>query len=187
MEIKKIAVPINFIIFQACWFACVMGAAKNLAWLGPLLVIITLPLQIHHLTENHRAEILFAIICGISGSLLETLMIVASVYAPVDQRWGQISPPWMAALWFNFAMLVSISLTWLKGKYVTAALLGGLAGPVAYWGGEKLGALRVAEAFSTGYVILAVMWGLALPLLVYLHERLTGAKPKGNKISGTPS
>jgi hypothetical protein len=85
----------------------------------------------------------------------------------------------MAALWFNFSMLVSISLAWLKGKYVTAVILGGLAGPVAYWGGEKLGALRVAEAFSTGYVILAVIWGLALPLLVYLHEHLTGAKSKG--------
>ena len=35
MHIKKIAVPINFIIFQVCWFACVTGAAKNLVWLGP--------------------------------------------------------------------------------------------------------------------------------------------------------
>jgi hypothetical protein len=28
-------------------------------------------------------------------------------------------------------------------------------------------------------VILAVMWALALPLLVYLHARLTGAKREG--------
>jgi hypothetical protein len=179
MGIKKFAVPINFIIFQACWFACVMGAAKNLGWLGPLLVLITVPLQIHLLTENHRAEILFAIICGISGSLLETLMIVANVYSPVDQVWGQVCPPWMAALWFNFAMLVSISLAWLKGKYAAAAILGGLAGPVAYWGGEKLGALKVAATFNMGYMILAVMWAIALPLLVYLHDSLTRSKQGG--------
>ena len=60
----------NFIIFQACWFACVIGAAKNLAWLGPILVFITVPLQIHLLTENYKTEILFTLICGISGSLL---------------------------------------------------------------------------------------------------------------------
>ena len=179
MKIKKIVVPINFIIFQACWFSCVMGAGKNLGWLGPLLVLITLPLQIHLLTENHRAEILFAIICGISGSLLETLMIVFSVYTPVDQGWGQICPPWMAALWFNFSMLVSISLAWLKDRYFLSALLGGIFGPIAYWGGEKLGALRVAATFSSGYLILAVMWALALPLLVYLHDSLTRARLGG--------
>lgn len=179
MGIRKYATPINFITFQACWFACVVGAANNLGWLGPLLVLITVPLQIHLLTKNHRAEILFVIICGISGSLLETLMIVANVYTPVDRGWGQICPPWMTALWFNFALLVSISLAWLKGKYAAATILGGLAGPVAYWGGEKLGALSVAATFSRGYVILAVMWAQALPLLVYLHYRLTSVKREG--------
>lgn len=180
MGIRKYSTPVNFIIFQVCWFTCVMGAANNLGWLGPFLVIITVPLQIRLLTENHRAEIFFVMICGISGSLLETLMIVANVYTPVDQVWGQVCPPWMAALWFNFALLVSISLAWLKGKYTMAAILGALAGPIAYWGGEKLGALTVAASFSRGYVILAVIWALALPLLVYLHNRLTSAMHAGN-------
>ena len=170
----------NFIFFQACWFACVIGAAKNLGWLGPILVFITVPLQIHLLTENHKTEILFTIICGISGSLLETLMIVANVYTTVDLGFGQVCPPWMAALWFNFALLVSISLNWLKGKYTAAAILGGLAGPVAYWGGEKLGALSVTSPFSSGYLILAVMWAFALPLLVYLHDSLTLARQEKN-------
>jgi hypothetical protein len=106
-------------------------------------------------------------------------MIVANVYTPIDQGWGQVCPPWMAALWFNFALLVSISLAWLKGKFAAAVILGGLAGPLAYWGGEKLGALTVAETFSRGYMILAVMWAIALPTLVYLHDRLTAVKRKG--------
>jgi hypothetical protein len=176
MGIQKFSVPINFIFFQVCWFACVMGAANNLDWLGPLLVIITVPLQIRLLTQDYRAEILFVFICGISGFLLETLMIAGSIYTPVTMGWGPICPPWMAALWFNFAMLVSISLTWLKGKHTAAAILGGLAGPVAYWGGEKLGALTLAPNLLTGYLPLAVAWTLALPLLVSLHSRLTVTK-----------
>jgi hypothetical protein len=179
MEIKKYSTPANFIIFQVCWFACVIGAANNLGWLGPLLVLITVPLQIHLLTENHRAEIFFVIICSISGFFLETLMIIANVYTPVDQGWGQVCPPWMAALWFNFALLVSISLAWLKDKYTAATILGAVAGPVAYWGGEKLGALTVAATFRSGYLILAVVWALALPLLIYLHDRLTSARRAG--------
>ena len=175
MGITKFAVPGNFIIFQTCWFACVMGAAKNLGWLGPLLVLITVPLQINLLTENHRAEFIFVVICGFSGFILETLMILGSVYAPVSQEWGFICPPWMAALWFNFALLVSISLSWLKGKYLLAALLGGLFGPVAYWGGEQLGALTVAGVLIQGYLPLALLWALALPSLIYIHSRLTSA------------
>ena len=81
----------------------------------------------------------------------------------------QICPPWMAALWFNFAMLVSISLSWLKGRYLLAAILGGLTGPIAYWGGEKLGAITIATPFEQGYVPLALIWALALPCLIYIY------------------
>ena len=176
MKKEKFAVPINFIVFQVCWFASVMGAANNLWWLGPLLVLITVPLQIYLLTKGYWAQVLFVIICGISGFLLETLLIIGSVYTPVSLEWGYICPPWMAALWFNFAMLVSISLTWLKGRYGFAFILGGIFGPLAYWGGEKLGALTVADAFWQGYFPLAILWALALPFLILLQKRLTRAQ-----------
>ncbi len=173
MRIKKSSTPINFILFQVCWFASVMGAAHNYDWLGPILVTITVPLQIFLLTERYKEEIWFVFICGIAGFILETILILDKVYTPLEQMDLLICPPWMAALWFNFAMLVSISLSWLKRKYLLAATLGGLAGPVAYWGGEKLGAITIADAFWQGYFPLIVMWAIALPLLVHLHSRLT--------------
>ena len=153
-----------------------MGAANNLGWLGPILVLVTVPLQIYLLTEQHRAEFFFILLCGVSGFLLETLMIVGDVYIPVGRGDLQLCPPWMAALWFNFGMLVTLSLSWLKGKYWLAGILGGLAGPVAYWGGEKLGALTVANAFFRGYLPLGLVWTLALPSLVYLHRNLISTK-----------
>ena len=104
-------------------------------------------------------------------------MISGSVYIPVDQGWKWICPPWMAALWFNFAMLVSISLSWLKGKYLLAGLLGALFGPVAYWGGEKLGVLTVAASFWQGYLPLALLWAVALPALILIHGRMITARP----------
>ena len=172
MEVKRFSTPINFVLFQACWFACVWGAANSYSWLGPALVVLTVPLQVFLLTDRSNEEILFIIICGLSGFLLETILILGGVYTPIGQKL-QICPPWMAALWFNFAMLVSISLAWLKGKYLLAAVLGGLAGPVAYWGGEKLGALAIADAFARGYVPLVLLWAVALPALIYIHNRMT--------------
>src|SRR5210317_655014 len=123
MSIKRFSTPINFITFQLCWFASVIGAANDLVWVGPILVLIAVPFQIILLTEHHRRETLFVFICGISGFFLETAMIIGNVYFPLDQTWGQLCPPWMAALWFNFAMLVSISLTWLRKRYGLAFIL----------------------------------------------------------------
>ena len=172
MTIKKYSTPINLILFQICWFACVMGAANGLAWLGPLLVILTVPIQVILLTEYHKKETLFVFICGISGFLLETAMIAGNVYIPLYQGWGLVCPPWMAALWFNFALLISISLAWLKNKYSLAFFIGGLTGPVAYWGGETLGAITVNSSFGQGYLVLAIVWAFVLPCLIYIHHKL---------------
>lgn len=168
----KYSTPINLVLFQVCWFACVIGAAREMGWLGPLLVLVTVPLQVLRLTENHKKETLFVCICGVTGFLLETGMITGQVYTPVYQDWNNICPPWMAALWFNFAILVSISLSWLKKRYSLAAILGGTTGPVAYWGGEKLGAIIINPVFGQGYLPLIIIWALMLPCLVYIHNRL---------------
>ena len=173
MSIKKYSSLINFIAFQAGWFASVFGAAKNLGWLGPLLVLFIVPLQIYFLTEERRAEIIFAITCGLLGFLLETAMISGNVYFIIDRRWNSICPPWMAGLWFNFAPLVCISLRWLKGRYFLSGILGGIFGPIAYWGGEKLGALTIADIFLQGYFPLALLWAIIFPGLIFLHENLT--------------
>jgi len=178
MKIKEFAVPVNFIVFQACWFGSVLGAANNLGWLGPLLVSLTVPLQICLLTENHRIQLFFVMICGLLGFFLETLMIALKVYIPFDNSWGLFCPPWMAALWFNFSILISISLAWLKDRYITAALLGGVFGPLAYWGGEKLGALELAADYVRWFLPLVLGWALVLPLLVSLHNRLCTIKKK---------
>ena len=170
MDLRRFSTPINFVTFEFCWFGCVLGAANGMSWLGPLLVMTTVPLQVHYLTVNRKAEYMFVLFSGFGGFSLETFMILGGVYIPIGD--GKISPLWMTALWFNFGPLVSLSLSFLKGKYWLAALIGGLAGPIAYWGGEKLGALRIAEEFVRGYVPLGVVWVVALPFLVYLHVKL---------------
>jgi len=171
MDLRSFSTPINFITFQLCWFGCVLGAANGMDWMGPLLVLITVPLQVHFLTFNHSAEFFFVLVCGACGFVIETLMIIGGVYVPIGGE--SISPLWMTALWFNFGPLVSLSLSWLKRKYWLAAILGGLAGPVAYWGGDKLGALTLVEVFTRGYLPLVLIWTLVLPFLVYMHKKIS--------------
>jgi hypothetical protein len=37
---------INVILFQAAWFAAVLGAARSMFWLGPLTMIATLTIHL---------------------------------------------------------------------------------------------------------------------------------------------
>jgi hypothetical protein len=61
--------------------------------------------------------------------------------------------------------------TWLRGRFVTAALLGAALGPLAYQGGAGLGAARFITPEWRALVALAITWGLAMPLLVVVAER----------------
>ena len=42
---------INFVLFQLSWFACVLGGANALPWLGPLAVALFIA---YHLTQAPR-------------------------------------------------------------------------------------------------------------------------------------
>ena len=71
----------------------------------------------------------------------------------------------MIALWLNFAATLNVSMAWLRGRYLLAALFGALGGPLAYYSGAKLGATTGLPT-PCGMLVLAVAWGGMTPLLV---------------------
>jgi len=77
------------------------------------------------------------------------------------------------ALWMLFATTLNVSLAWLKRSALLAALFGAIGGPLAYYGGAKLGALSFL-APTPALVALALGWGLLTPLLIKLALRFDG-------------
>jgi hypothetical protein len=73
----------------------------------------------------------------------------------------------MVALWANFAATLNVSLGALRARPWLAALLGGLGGPLAYWGGAGLGAMRLVEPLPA-LLVLAAGWAALTPLLFRL-------------------
>lgn len=76
----------------------------------------------------------------------------------------------MIALWPNFATTLHSSLRWLAGHYIVAALLGAVAGPLSYYAGAQLGALTLHPTLAVSMIALAVVWGITLPILLWLAE-----------------
>jgi hypothetical protein len=162
---------INVAGFQAGWFAAVLGAGNEMPWLG--LIVMPIVLLIHVLLSSERkAEITFIALAGFIGFWVDTLLVFAGVFTPIQYLLPKpLSPPWMVALWMGFATSMNVSLKKLHGRYPLLALLGAFGGPVAYYGGAKLGATVVIPGIAD-LLVLGVTWATAVPSLFFIAWRI---------------
>lgn len=165
-------VVINLIAFQCGWFASILGAAKGIYWLGPLVVCAVFIVHLF-LTGNLLRECVLGLIITLVGFLTDTLLTAFHIYAPLPYLFDSpFSPPWLICMWLNFATLLNVSISWLRGRYVLSALLGGVGGAIAYYGGAALGALEYLEPVSTNIAITGIVWGVLTPFFFFVTNVL---------------
>lgn len=166
----------NFIAFQCGWFACVLGAANGYAWQG--LAAAALVVAVHiGIAARPLAEAALVALALLLGTVWETALLATGVlvYAGGAVASG-MPPPWILALWALFATTLNASLGWLQGRWLLAALLGGVAGPASYWAGARLGALSFNDPLSF-VVSLAAGWAVLTPVLLAIAKRLRAVTP----------
>ncbi len=163
---------VNFVAFQICWLACVLGAARGMPLLG---VAVVGGWAIAHLAasevpvEREAGLMLAAAVLGLFGD--SVLALGGWIEFPAHARLGEPTTVWMVALWVAFATTLGHSLRWLRGRYWLGALGGAIFGPLAYWAGARLGAvtmLRGAESLAA----VAALWTLAIPALLAVQGML---------------
>lgn len=163
---------INVVLFQAAWFAAVLGAARGMFWLGPLAMLPTLAVHLA-LQDDRKGEVKLLLAAGLLGLVFDTAFVAGGVFSPLQHLFPRpISPPWMICLWLNFAATLNVSMAWLRRRYLLAALFGAVGGPLAYYSGAKLGATE-AMPTTTGMLLLALGWGLITPLLVLMARKFS--------------
>ena len=148
------------------WFACVLGAANGYTWLGPVFVAALVAIHLN-LIPARRRELATLAAAALFGYAIDSVMVLAGVFDfPVQARVGAPSTVWMVALWVNFAMALNVALHWLQHRYLLAALLGGIGGPVAYFSGTRFGGLLAPAGITVLLGAVAVQWAIATPLVV---------------------
>jgi Protein of unknown function (DUF2878) len=165
------AVLINVAIYQAGWFACVLGAARDRSGLGmAVALLIVCGWLLGAPRPGALAQLI--VLTGVVGYSWDSWLSVMGLirYWP-----GPLSPPlaplWILALWLLFSTTLHISLRWLQSKLRLAALLGALAAPLAYFAAARFGALTLPRLLPA-LVAQAAGWALLLPLLLCLARRL---------------
>jgi hypothetical protein len=167
------APALYFVLGQAGWFACVLGAARGTTYPGITLVILLMVLHVLRV-ERPLAEVKLLATVMVMGGAWESALIYFGLLAyPHSTVTYGVAPLWLFALWGLFAAQVNTTYRWLKGRILTSALLGAFAGPVSFHAGAALGALRFVKVIPAT-VSLAIGWAVLLPFIIVLSRRWDG-------------
>jgi hypothetical protein len=160
----------DFLLFQVGWFASVLGAAQGAPWLGPLFTVTWMSFHLKCVGDRKGAELRLLAAAGLLGWVSDSILLSTGwIDFPPETRFGLWSPLWMVVLWINLAATLRGVMSWLRERYLLAAFLGSIAGPLAYWSGSRLGAMELLS-FKTALLAIAVEWCLGMPLLLVLEK-----------------
>jgi hypothetical protein len=158
----------NFVLFQAGWFACVLGAANHQVLWAVLASLAYIAFHVWR-SPSPKTEISLLIKALILGVAADTLIMYLG-YIDFGDAWPSpyLSPLWMWTLWVLVATTINSSLSWLRGRPILAAVLGGICGPISYEAGIRLGAGEWAPGGQlAGFILLGLIWAMAMPLFFY--------------------
>lgn len=163
---------INFALFQAGWFACVLGAAFGRVWLGTGLGAVFVLIHLA-LAPNRAGEMRLLAFALCVGLVVDSVHIGTGALVFLEGNVvAGLAPPWILVLWLQIASTLRFSLSWLEGRYVLACLLGVCCGALAYAAGVRLGAAGLGPDPTRALLQIGFGWGMALPLLLFVARKI---------------
>ena len=172
---------VNLCLYQVGWFACVLGAAAQRPWLGMGLGLVLLCLHLA-LVRGVLRHLALIGVAGAIGLAADSLQMWWGVFRyPNWTVVGWLAPPWDVVLWLQFATLLPFCLRWLSRRYWLSCLAGLVGGPLAFYAGERLGAITILPPRQPHFALLAAVWSLAMPALVAVCDRLIVAPGVGGR------
>ncbi|MGE3165875.1 MAG: DUF2878 domain-containing protein [Planctomycetota bacterium] len=163
---------VNFVSFQIGWFACVLGSAYGQPVVGVVIAFALIALHFG-LAGDRRAESVVVIAATALGWVAESLYHRFGLTTfDANGPWLATCPLWMVMIWALFGTTLNSSLEWLQSRRWLAAAFGAGSGPLAYFGGERLGALRLSDDRVAATLAIATTYTIALPVLLTLANRV---------------
>lgn len=153
------------LLFQAGWFACVLGAHHP-----ALLGLAAVCLLTHLAWLGKPGELRLVAVVSVCGWLTDSLLLMLGVFDFAGHTW--LLPAWLLLLWPVFACTLLHCLSWTAHPWWLASLAGAVGGPLSYWGGVQLAGVGLPLGTGPSLLILAAVWALLLPLLHHMG-RLT--------------
>jgi hypothetical protein len=166
----------NFVAYQVAWLACVLGGANGLPWVGVAVTAAAVAIHLVLVRSPGWEAVLILAVCAI-GALWDGLLVwLGWLEYPSGLVLPWLAPVWIVALWAGLATTLHVSLRWLLGRWWLAALFGALGGPLAFYAGMRLGAVRFPDP-ALALAALAAGWSILMPLVCWIAVKLDGESP----------
>jgi len=144
---------------------------------GPTIVAVLLALQVRA-APDPPAFARWIVLVGVVGAFVDTGLGLAGLFTfRPDLLPAWVCPPWLFFLWMIFGSVLPNALAWLADSPRLAAGLGAAGGPLSYYAGAELGALRLSDPPELSLLVLACVWGLLMPGLFILMKRGVARSP----------
>ncbi|MCA9280416.1 MAG: DUF2878 domain-containing protein [Phycisphaeraceae bacterium] len=171
--------------YDAGWIACVLAASSGRWWLSLPAVLFIVVIHIA-MAPRPKREVLSILVVTAIGACADSALAAMSLIS-LNAHPGLSLPfvLWIAALWANFAPLLTTLLAWFRRHLVLAALLGAASAPVAYFGASKFGAIEITQPESVVYGAVALEYAILLPLSLVISARITAPQERPREASGT--
>ena len=164
---------INYTLYQAGWFACVLGGASHRPWTGFLIAVILIGVHLT-LSLERSLEARLVIVVTAVGAVVEIVQIAAGTYRFTSGTVNDaLPPPWLLAMWAQLATTLRFCLRRVITRPVFAALFGAAGGPIAFLAGERLGAVTLLPPLTQGLLRLSISWTIALVVFSAVVRRVT--------------
>lgn len=170
-------VLVQYVGFKISWLLAAWGAVAGppLSYWGasPFFLFLIL----HVLYTRRIWELWFALSVAVAGTGLDTIYNVTGLihYNGTYPGLAFLAPIWITSLWAGLAVTLDHSMQMLVERPTWTFLIGAVFGPMAYWTGDEMGAIRFSLDAWTTMLILAIPWGL---MLLFCYRLMEWWRPK---------
>ena len=166
---------VNYALYQIGWFACVLGGASHRPWTGCLIALTLVGVHLA-LSVERSLDVRLVVLAAAVGAVAEMLQIAAGTYRFTSGTViDALPPPWLLAMWAQFATTFRYSLRPVIMRPARAALFGAAGGPLAFFAGERLGAVTLLPPLTHGLLRLSLSWAIALVIFSAVVRRVAPA------------
>ncbi|WP_162224930.1 DUF2878 domain-containing protein [Neptunomonas antarctica] len=151
--------------FNLIWALSIFIGNDALLWIAVLLLL-------HFVfVAKSWIELPIVLVVALVGYSVDYILTIAGVFR-FEQAQG-ITPVWLFFLWIGFCSTLRYSLHFFSEKYRIASIAGAIAGCVTYFSAAHFGAVELPLAPVISAAILAGVWALLFPALLWISHTMS--------------
>lgn len=156
------------LVVNLYWFIAVFYGSRMPVF-GVLFFVTALLVTNYKLyfKEPFLKYFLTTFLLGLLGRILDEILLGLGSFSFVGTEAGY--PFWMWSLYFVFVLYFGDIFNFLaKQRFLVQFVVGAIGGLLAYVGGEKLGAIKLAQGIEI-YLLIALLWGGYFTLMMHFY------------------